>query len=107
MAARLAAALLAVCAAARGITEPLSAITPGPVSAEDCPLTASMPGCGLPCLISAANAVGCNDILDLECQCSSQTLIRDSASSCVLASCGEQVGTTVESVASAICSQCA
>jgi hypothetical protein len=96
--------VLAVSAAARGITEAPSAITP--VAKADCTLTSSIPACGIGCLVSAGSAAGCPDALDLACQCKAATEIRSLASSCVTSACGEEVGSTVESVADAICTVC-
>lgn len=112
---------LAVSASARGITEAPAAITPGPEA--PCTLTNSIPGCGvsrlplwecrvltlvqIPCLISAGGEAGCFNPLDLACQCKAATKIRGLASDCVRASCGPEVGSSLESVADAICTECA
>ncbi|KAK4139937.1 uncharacterized protein C8A04DRAFT_15422 [Dichotomopilus funicola] len=96
--------VLAASAMARGITEAASEITPAPI--VNCPLTNSIPACGIGCLMSAGNAAGCFNPLDLACQCKAATKIHSLASSCVAKSCGAAGASTVDSLAVAICSQC-
>ncbi|KAH6622520.1 hypothetical protein F5144DRAFT_580676 [Chaetomium tenue] len=96
--------VLAVSATARGITEAPSAITPA--AKADCALTNSIPGCGIGCLISAGGAAGCSNPLDLGCQCKVAAQIRSLASDCVTSACGKELGSTLQSVAGAICTQC-
>ncbi|KAK4032216.1 hypothetical protein C8A01DRAFT_20685 [Parachaetomium inaequale] len=96
--------ILAASAAARGITEAPSVITPA--AQADCPLTNSIPGCGIGCLISAGGAAGCSNPFDLACQCKAASQIRSLASPCVTKSCGQSMGSSLESVAAAICTQC-
>ncbi|KAL1841805.1 hypothetical protein VTJ49DRAFT_6558 [Mycothermus thermophilus] len=98
---------LAASASARGvnvITQAAAAITPGAERA-DCPLTNSVPLCGIPCLVSAAAANGCG-LLDLACQCEQAADISSSASACLVSSCGAETATSVHSVAVAICTEC-
>ncbi|KAK4097322.1 hypothetical protein N658DRAFT_489297 [Parathielavia hyrcaniae] len=96
--------LFGVCVAARGlITEAPSAITAAP--AAPCPLTNSIPACGISCMINAGSEAGCG-MLDLPCQCSAASQIRSLAAPCVRSNCGPDRASQVESVGSAICSQC-
>ncbi|KAK4149672.1 hypothetical protein C8A00DRAFT_18673 [Chaetomidium leptoderma] len=97
--------LLAVSASARGITEPPSAITPAPEAA--CTLTSLIPSCGITCLISAAAGAGCPNPFDLACQCKVASKIHSIAAPCVQSKCGPQLGSTLDSVAAAICTECA
>ncbi len=113
---------LAACAAARGITEAPSVITPAPEA--PCTLTNSIPGCGvslqhvldltfrvlivlqIPCLISAGSAAGCSNPLDLACQCKAGPQIRSLAAPCVKSKCSPELGSSLDSVADAICTEC-
>ncbi|KAL2256284.1 hypothetical protein VTK26DRAFT_1895 [Humicola hyalothermophila] len=83
---------------------PKLAATPAPQAL--CPLTASVPPCGVGCLASAANVAGCSDLLDFACQCQSSARIYSLASGCVVAACGPATASVVSSVGSAICSEC-
>ncbi|KAK4245096.1 hypothetical protein C7999DRAFT_16675 [Corynascus novoguineensis] len=95
---------LAISVACQGITEAPAVVTPA--MAADCPLTNSIPLCGIQCLMSAGSAVGCSDVRDLQCACKSASKIRDKAAPCVTRSCGRRRGSSLESVAAAICTQC-
>ncbi|KAK4124669.1 hypothetical protein N657DRAFT_680610 [Parathielavia appendiculata] len=91
-------------AAARGlITEAPSAITTAPEA--PCPLTTEIPACAIPCMISAGSEAGCG-ILDLNCQCGAAPQIHSLAAPCVISKCSPDRASQVESVGSAICSQC-
>ncbi|KAG8159406.1 hypothetical protein KVR01_011067 [Diaporthe batatas] len=66
----------------------------------------SIPECARDCLVVAAGSVGCGET-DYACQCTSQhqTDITTSATTCVLAACGEQVAINeVLPAADAFCS---
>ncbi|KAK4236958.1 hypothetical protein C8A03DRAFT_16449 [Achaetomium macrosporum] len=104
MALLFAALFFAVSTTARAITEAPAAITPVP--APSCPLTSAVPSCGVECLMDAAGAAGCSNLFDLQCQCQNAAAIRSIASPCVQNSCGDELGLSLESVASAICTQC-
>jgi hypothetical protein len=60
----------------------------------------------IPCLLSAGGAAGCSNALDLGCQCKVAPQIRSLAAPCVLSKCGPDLGSTLQSVAEAICTQC-
>lgn len=60
----------------------------------------------LPCLASAASAVGCAGQFDIQCQCQNAEQVQDLASSCVVGSCGAESAKIVQSLGYAICNQC-
>lgn len=59
------------------------------------------------CLISAGGEAGCSNPLDLSCQCKQASQIRSIAAPCVESEYGPELGSSLESVAAAICTQCA
>jgi hypothetical protein len=58
------------------------------------------------CLISAGSRAGCHNPLDLPCQCKVADSISSYASPCVMSECGTAVGSSLQSVAAAICTEC-
>ncbi|KAJ4286578.1 hypothetical protein N0V88_008001 [Collariella sp. IMI 366227] len=74
---------------------------------EACTLTNSIPGCGITCLLNASNEAGCSNPFDLTCQCKAAEQIRSFAAPCVKSKCDEKAASSVESVARAICTECA
>ncbi|KAL2128079.1 hypothetical protein VTI74DRAFT_9758 [Chaetomium olivicolor] len=107
MAALFSTIIMAVCAAARGITEPPAMNTEVARAPEACSLINSIPGCGIPCLLDASGKEGCPNPFDFACQCKAADKIHARAAPCVSSSCNEQLRSTLESVAKAICTECA
>ncbi len=70
------------------------------------PLSSPDSFCQIGCLMSAANAGGCPNVLDLKCQCSKSSQIRSLAEPCVKSKCGDETGSILNSVADAICTEC-
>ncbi len=60
----------------------------------------------IPCLISAGSAAGCSNPLDLACQCKAGPQIRSLAAPCVKSKCSPDLGSSLDSVADAICTEC-
>ncbi|ROV90984.1 hypothetical protein VSDG_07681 [Cytospora chrysosperma] len=71
----------------------------------DCTATAAIPSCGVPCITSAASAIGCGTV-DYACQCTSSAELQSSAQACVLSACGLATGLQVVTAAEAICTAC-
>ncbi|KAF2649971.1 hypothetical protein K491DRAFT_721160 [Lophiostoma macrostomum CBS 122681] len=74
------------------------------VSAQSaCDSAASaVPTCGVPCIQSAASAVGC-DNTNYSCRCSNAAPIQSSAQACVISNCGLATALQVQASASAVC----
>ncbi|KAF2029963.1 hypothetical protein EK21DRAFT_66619 [Setomelanomma holmii] len=66
------------------------------------PIASAVPTCGVPCISSAAVAVGC-DPNSYSCRCSSADAIQSSAINCVLGACGLATALQVQASASAVC----
>ncbi|ROV88730.1 hypothetical protein VMCG_10069 [Cytospora schulzeri] len=59
----------------------------------------------VPCITSAASAIGCG-AYDFACQCTSSAQLQSSAENCVLSACGLATELEVVSAASAVCTAC-
>ncbi|CBX95848.1 hypothetical protein IAQ61_004678 [Plenodomus lingam] len=66
------------------------------------PAASAIPTCGLPCISSAASAVGCTDG-DYRCRCTSSDAIQSSAINCVIGNCGIPGALEVQASGSAVC----
>ncbi|KAH8895942.1 hypothetical protein GQ53DRAFT_819900 [Thozetella sp. PMI_491] len=75
------------------------------VAQTDCTATSAIPTCGVPCITSAASAIGCGTT-DYACQCTSSAALQASALNCVVSNCGLITAIQVQSAASAICTAC-
>lgn len=59
----------------------------------------------VPCIISAASAVGC-DATDFVCQCEESEEMFPSAEDCVVSACGSETASELMSAASGVCAAC-
>lgn len=59
----------------------------------------------VPCVTSAASAIGCAPT-DFACQCTSSEALISSAGECVVSACGSETASRLLSAASAICTAC-
>ncbi|KAH7064384.1 hypothetical protein BKA63DRAFT_496723 [Paraphoma chrysanthemicola] len=86
------------------IIAPLTALFASAVTAQSAcdPVASAIPSCGVPCIQSAAVAIGC-DANSYACRCSSASAIQASAINCVLGNCGLATALQVQASASAVC----
>ncbi|KAK4454874.1 hypothetical protein QBC34DRAFT_420555 [Podospora aff. communis PSN243] len=78
---------------------------PPTATGPPCAATSLMPACGIPCIIEAANEVGCTVPMDFACHCSHGPAMQAAAMPCVSSACGPD-GAKVGAAMGAICSEC-
>ncbi|KAL6711697.1 hypothetical protein ACN47E_004631 [Coniothyrium glycines] len=66
------------------------------------PVASAVPTCGVPCIQSAASAVGCTGT-DYACRCNNADAVQSSALGCVVGACGIATALQVQASASAVC----
>ncbi|KAK4170659.1 hypothetical protein QBC36DRAFT_296087 [Triangularia setosa] len=73
----------------------------------DCPEVDAIPACGLQCIYTAAEGLGCPDNTDYACMCGQWDALRSNAAGCVISSCGLLNAMTVLNAVQAVCDACA
>ncbi|KAK4118761.1 hypothetical protein N657DRAFT_694194 [Parathielavia appendiculata] len=84
------------------------AASAGPLSKRqtECPEASNIPACGLPCIQSAATAVGCA-VDGYACMCSKFDALRLAAAPCAVSNCGMAGVPALLAAAEAVCAACA
>ncbi|KAN0093609.1 hypothetical protein V8E51_016793 [Hyaloscypha variabilis] len=94
----------AALATAQTATTPLPAL---PTGAKNCTAARlAVPSCGLPCLASAATAVGCGTT-NATCICAQTSAVEANAEDCVISACGMATALLFSNASHAVCANCA